>query len=123
MPYKIIEKNGGFYVKTKSGPHRGRLHSKRPLEKEMAERQIRALYAAESKNNYKKKKNLNKVYGGDEELINREEENALTTPLYNFSDLTTATSFEELPLYKKLTKKSKLAAKKSILLKKKRSLF
>ena len=48
LPYKIVKKSGGYFVKTKSGPHRGRLHSKRPLSEEMAKRQMRALYASEN---------------------------------------------------------------------------
>lgn len=38
---------GGFKVVTSSGPHKGHVHSKRPLSKAKASAQIRAIYASE----------------------------------------------------------------------------
>lgn len=47
MPYKVVSVNDGFKVKRKT---RGapRYYSKAPLTKEMANRQLRALYRAEN---------------------------------------------------------------------------
>lgn len=46
MPYKLVRsKNGKYFVVTKRS---GKRHSKRPLSKEMAIRQMRALYAVEN---------------------------------------------------------------------------
>ena len=41
MPYALSKSNGGFFVKTEGT---GRKHSKKPLTKEMAMRQMKALY-------------------------------------------------------------------------------
>lgn len=45
MPYKIKKVKGGEKVVTKSGPHKGRVHSKRPLTHDEALAQLRAMYA------------------------------------------------------------------------------
>lgn len=42
MPYKIVKTKGGYRVVTKGTGHK---HSKKPMTKMMAERQMRALYA------------------------------------------------------------------------------
>lgn len=41
MPYIISKSKGGYFVKTEGT---GKKHSLKPLSKEMAERQMRALY-------------------------------------------------------------------------------
>lgn len=42
MPYKEVKVKGGYKVETKET---GRSHSKKPLSKEKADAQMRALYA------------------------------------------------------------------------------
>ena len=44
MPYELEPVSGGYYVETKAT---GKRHSKEPLSKETATKQMRALYAAE----------------------------------------------------------------------------
>jgi hypothetical protein len=41
MPYDLKKAKGGYYVVTEGT---GKTHSKKPLSKDMAERQMRALY-------------------------------------------------------------------------------
>ena len=43
MPYDIKASKGGYYVITEGS---GKKHSKKPLTKEMAEKQMKALYYA-----------------------------------------------------------------------------
>lgn len=45
MPYKLQKVKGGYKVKTKSGPHKGRTHSNKALPHARAVAQLRALYA------------------------------------------------------------------------------
>lgn len=46
MPYKVVKVKGGHKVKTTAGPHKGRMHSKKPMSKKRAQAQMRALGAA-----------------------------------------------------------------------------
>lgn len=46
MPYELKKAKGGYYVITQGSDKK---HSKKPLTKEMAERQMRALYFAMGK--------------------------------------------------------------------------
>lgn len=48
MPYKVVKVKGGYKVK-KDQPGRPVFFSKEPQTKEMAERQLRALYRSEYK--------------------------------------------------------------------------
>jgi hypothetical protein len=43
MPYILSKAKGGYFVKTEDT---GKRHSNKPLSKEMAERQMKALYYA-----------------------------------------------------------------------------
>jgi hypothetical protein len=43
MPYELKKAKGGYYVVTETT---GKKHSKKPLSKDTAERQMRALYYA-----------------------------------------------------------------------------
>jgi hypothetical protein len=43
MPYKLKASKGGYYVVTEGS---GKKHSKKPLSKDTAERQMKALYYA-----------------------------------------------------------------------------
>lgn len=45
MPYKLSKVSGGYKVRTVK-PGRPKYHSKAPLTKKMAEKQMRALYRA-----------------------------------------------------------------------------
>ena len=58
MPYDVIKSGSGYKVKTIAGPHKGHEHSKKPLSKERATAQMRAIYANsgdESKSHYHRK--------------------------------------------------------------------
>ena len=46
MPYELKKAKGGYYVITQGTEKK---HSKKPLTKEMAERQMKALYIAMTK--------------------------------------------------------------------------
>ena len=45
MPYDVEKSGGGYKVVTKAGPHKGHEHSNKPLSKERATAQMRAIYA------------------------------------------------------------------------------
>lgn len=49
MPYKLKKTKKDYKVMTKSGPHKGRTHSKKGLPLDKALAQMRAMYAHLSK--------------------------------------------------------------------------
>ena len=61
MPYDVKKVDGGYKAVTSAGPHAGHEHSSKPLSKERAEAQQRALYANAGEDAHHKAKYQSKI--------------------------------------------------------------